>query len=431
MDPIILALLGLGALFALVFIGLPIAYAAALTGFSGIAIMRGFDTAVSMVGIVPFANSAHYTLSVVPLFIIIGFLALRAGITSSAYSAARTLVGSLPGGLATATIFASAGFAAVSGASTASTSVFTRISIPEMEARGYSRTLAAGVVAVGGTLAALIPPSAILVLYGILAEVSIAKLLVAGLIPGLLSIIVYLAVIFTIVKIRPEMAPVEPSTSFKEKLQALPQLSGILLVVLIILIGLYFGWTTPTESAALATAVTFIMALAKRPRLSEFDRGIRDAIQTVAMIFLVIWGVMIFVRFLAFSGLPAAATSAISDLDMPRGVILFMIILLYLFLGMVVDGIGMMMLTLPVILPAIVALDYDPIWFGILLVKLIEIGVVTPPVGLNCYVVNGIRPDIPLETVFKGVAPFLIGEIIIVAIIVFLPELVLFLPSRM
>ncbi|THD71789.1 TRAP transporter large permease [Thalassobius vesicularis] len=431
MDPITLGILGVACLIVLVVLGVPVAFASAFTGIAGMMIIRGETVGIGLSGIIPYANSASYALSVLPLFVAIGFLAMHAGITTAAYDAARKWVGRAPGGLATATIFASAGFAAVSGASTASTAVFTRLALPEMEARGYDKTLAAGVVAVGGTLAALIPPSAILVIYGIIVEQSVAQLLLAGLLPGLLSMGVYVAVIWIVVKLNPNLAPVEPSTSFAEKLAALPKVSGVFAVVGVILGGIYFGWMTPTESAGVATAIILVMALFKRLSLRDMGNGLLDTIRTTAMIFMVIWGVMIFVRFLAFTGLPAHVTDLVIGLDVPRFVILLGIIVMYLLMGMILDGLGMMMLTLPVVFPAIVGLGYDPIWFGILLVKLIEIGVVTPPVGLNCYVVNGIRPDIPLESVFKGVTPFLIGEIFIIAVIILFPDFILLLPRMM
>lgn len=431
MDPITLGYLGIATLIVLVMVGVPVAYASAFTGIVGMMVLRNSTVAIGLSGIIPHANSGHYALSVLPLFITIGFLAMHAGITTSAYDAARKWVGRAPGGLATATIFASAGFAAVSGASTASTAVFTRLALPEMEARGYDSRLAAGVVAVGGTLAALIPPSAILVIYGIIVEQSVAKLLLAGMVPGIISMIVYLLVITIVVKINPSLAPLEPSTTFIEKLKALPQVSGVFAVVGVILGGIYLGWMTPTESAGVATAIILVMALMKRIGLADFRNGLLDTIRTTAMIFMVIWGVLIFVRFLAFTGLPGAVTDLVVGLDVHRGVILLGIIVMYLLMGMILDGLGMMMLTLPVVFPAIVGLGYDPIWFGILLVKLIEIGVVTPPVGLNCYVVNGIRPDIPLQSVFRGVTPFLIGEVFIIGIIVLFPDLILLLPNMM
>lgn len=431
MDPVTIGSLGIAVLVLLVLLGVPVAYASAFTGIAGMMIIRNPTVGEGLAGMIPFANSAQYSLSVLPLFVAIGFLAMHAGITTSAYDAARKWVGRAPGGLATATIFASAGFAAVSGASTASTAVFTRLALPEMESRGYDKAFAAGVVAVGGTLAALIPPSALLVIYGILVETSVAKLLLAGFLPGIMSIIVYLIVITVVVKLNPALAPIEASVPMIEKIKALPQVMGVFSVVGVILVGIYLGWMTPTESAGVATAIILVMALRKRMAFREFGNGLLDTVQTTAMIFMVIWGVMIFVRFLAFTGLPAAVTEAVLGLDVPRWVILLGVIVMYLLLGMILDGLGMMLLTLPVVFPAMMGLGFDPVWFGILLIKLIEVGVVTPPVGLNCYVVNGIRPDIPLEKIFRGVTPFLIGEIFIIAVIVAFPDFILWLPNLM
>jgi tripartite ATP-independent transporter DctM subunit len=431
MDPVTIGSLGIALLVLLVFLGVPVAYASAFTGIAGMMIIRNPTVGEGLAGMIPFANSAQYSLSVLPLFVAIGFLAMHAGITTSAYDAARKWVGRAPGGLATATIFASAGFAAVSGASTASTAVFTRLALPEMEKRGYDKAFAAGVIAVGGTLAALIPPSALLVIYGILVETSVAKLLLAGFLPGILSIFVYLIVITVVVKLNPKLAPIEPSVPMMEKIKALPQVMGVFSVVGVILVGIYLGWMTPTESAGVATAIILVMALRKRMALREFGNGLLDTVKTTAMIFMVIWGVMIFVRFLAFTGLPAAVTESVLGLDVPRWVILMGVIVMYLLLGMILDGLGMMLLTLPVVFPAMMGLGYDPVWFGILLIKLIEVGVVTPPVGLNCYVVNGIRPDIPLEKIFRGVTPFLVGEIFIIGVIVTFPDLILWLPNMM
>ncbi|MCB1475164.1 MAG: TRAP transporter large permease [Rhodobiaceae bacterium] len=431
MDPITIGFIGVGALVLLVVIGLPVAFAAAIVGIGGLMVMRNVDTAIGLAGIVPYASSASYSLSVMPLFIAIGFLALHAGITRGAFESARLWVGRLPGGLATATIFASAGFGAVSGASTATAAVFTKLAVPEMEQRGYDKALATGVVAVGGTLAALIPPSAILVIYGIIVDTSIGRLLIAGLIPGLLSAIVYMGVITFVVKRNPELAPRMDPVPMLTKIRSLSKVWGILAVIGIILGGVYFGWMTPTESASIGTAIVLGLALTRRMSFAEFKDGLLDTIKTTAMIFLVIWGVMIFVRFLAFTGMPDAVTHWLVEMNLPPIVVVIFVIILYLLLGMVLDGLGMMILTLPVIYPAMMALGFDPVWFGVIVVKMIEIGLVTPPVGLNCYVVNGVRPDIPLETIFRGVLPFLVGEIIIMTLLIAFPEIVLFLPNTM
>lgn len=431
MEPVTMGFVGVGVLIVLILLGVPVAFSAAFVGISGLWLLRGVDTAIGLSGIVPLAASSSYSLSVLPLFIAIGFLALHAGITKGAFESARLWLGRAPGGLAAATIMASAGFSAVSGASTATAAVFTRLAVPEMEARGYNRGLAAGVVAVGGTLAALIPPSAILVIYGILVEESIGRLLLAGLVPGILSMFVYIVVIALVVKRNPDWAPLMERVPLGDKLRSLTQVWGIMAVVGVILGGVYFGWMTPTESAAVGTAIILGIALTRNLRWSDMKVSLLETMKTTAMIFMVIWGVLIFVRFLAFTNMPNTITNTLVELDMPPLVFLLGVIVLYLLLGMILDGIGMMMLTLPIVYPAITALGYDPIWFGILVVKMIEIGLITPPVGLNCYVVHGVRPDIPLEEVFRGVMPFLVGEVVIVGALVAFPEIALFLPNAM
>ncbi|MCB1362758.1 TRAP transporter large permease [Hoeflea sp. CAU 1731] len=431
MEGELVGILGFVAMLSLVALGVPIAFSAGIVGLAGLLYLRPVGAVLSIVGGVPYHTAATYSLTVVPLFIAIGFLSFHAGITTGAFKAAKLWLGRIPGGLATATIFASAGFAAVSGSSTASTAVFTRLAVPEMEKSGYNRALAAGVCAVGGTLAALIPPSAILVIYGILVEESIGALLLAGIIPGLISLLVYAVVIAVVSFLRPEWTPQQPRVSWGEKFKSLSGVWGIFVVVGVIFAGTYFGWATPTESAALAVVVVLIMAIVAGMTWPQFREGLVDTVKTTAMIFTIIWAVHIFVRFLAFTGLTNTITNTIVELDMSPQHLMVAIVILYLLLGMVLDGLGILILTLPIIYPVVTALGFNSIWFGVLVVKLIEIGLVTPPIGLNCYIVNSVRPDIKLGEVFRGVAPFLVGEIVIVTIILFFPELVLFLPNRM
>ncbi|MCC0056219.1 MAG: TRAP transporter large permease [Rhodobiaceae bacterium] len=416
-------------MFVLIAAGVPIAFSTGIVGLVGLLAMRDITAVAALVGGIPYHVAASYSFSVVPLFIAIGILSFHAGITTGAFAAAKNWLGRVPGGLATATLFASAGFAAVSGSSTASTAIFTKLAIPEMEKAGYNRALAAGVVAVGGTLAALIPPSALLVIYGILVEESIGQLLLAGIVPGIISLIVY-AISIAVVSWRyPDWTPPLPKVSFRKKVASLRGVWGIFVVVGVIVAGVYFGWTTPTESAAVAVAVVLIMAIAAGMSVGEFKDGLIDTIKTTAMIFTIIWSIHIFVRFLAFTGVTTEITDAVVGIDAPPIYIILAIVVLYLLLGMVLDGLGIIILTLPIIYPVVTALGYNPIWFGILVVKLIEIGLITPPIGLNCYVVNSVRQDIPLSEVFRGIMPFLIGEIVILAIILAFPDLVLFIPN--
>jgi tripartite ATP-independent transporter DctM subunit len=431
MDPLVIGSVGIAVLIFLIVCGVPVAFAAGGVGLGGLMLLRNPTSMLSMVGGIPMTASASYTFSVLPLFIAIGFLAFHAGLTVGAFRAAKIWFGRLPGGLASATLFANTGFAAVSGSSVASTSVFTQLAMPELEKAGYGKSISAGVIAIGGTLAALIPPSAILVLYGILVDESIGKLLLAGIVPGLISLTGYVSVLAIISVVSPGSMPRLPRSPLKAKVGVIKDVWGLVGVIGVILGGIYFGWMTPTESAAVAVGIIFVMALMHGMRFKQLSSGLLESVKTTAMIFTILWSMLIFVRFLAFTGLPNAITEGIIGLNVAPWVVMLCIIGLYLVLGMLLDGIGMMILTVPILFPAVMSLGYDPIWFGILVVKLIEIGLVTPPVGLNCYVVNGIRPDIPLHQIFRGVAPFLMIEAVILALILFFPQIVLFLPQSM
>src|SRR5690606_13025809 len=360
------------------------------------------------------------------------YLAYYAGLTQGAFYAARCWFGWLPGGLAVATVFATAGFAAVSGASTATAAVFSRVAIPEMLKYGYDRSLAAGVVAAGGTLASLIPPSAILVIYGIIVEESIGALLLAGFIPGAISATIYAAIIVIRVLITPELGAAVHGITWNQRFQSLSGVWGILFVVGIILGGIYTGWMTPTEVGGVGAFVIFLLALAKHGMTT---RNLVDALMETSkltvMIFTIIWSILIYVRFLGFTGLPVQFADWIVNLDIHRFWILLAILGVYVLLGMFMDGIGMLLLTLPVFFPAIKALGYDPIWFGIIVVKMVEVGLVTPPIGLNCFVVNGVRPDIPLEQIFRGIWVFVVADFITVGFLIAFPQIVLFLPQLM
>ena len=433
MDPLTVGIIGFAAMIVFVVLGVRVAFAAAGIGILGLIYMRGPVVGINIAGMIPHPESTHYTLSVLPMFILIGYLAFHAGITRGLYDAARKWFARIPGGLAIATIFATAGFAAVSGASTATAAVFARISIPEMLRAGYDKRLASAVVAAGGTLASLIPPSALMVVYAVIVEVSIGRLLMAGFIPGVISAIVYSMAIYIRVKMNPKLAPpVTERYTLKEKIVASQGFWPILFVIGVVMGGIYLGWMSPTESGACAAAVVLAMALWRRQmsRRNFYDALMETAKLTV-MIFTIIFSLLIFVRFLGYAKLPEAFAGWVVGLPLPRLVVLMMILSIYIVLGCFMDAIGMLMLTLPVVFPAIVALGYDPIWFGIIIVKLCEICLLTPPVGLNCYVVNGVRPDIPLDQIFRGVWPFVMADMAVIALFIALPDIVLILPNTM
>ncbi len=428
-----------GLMMVLLFGGMRVAYAAALAGTLGlIAIFStrmGFEkalpAALGMAGTVPHSKAVTYALSVLPMFILIGFLAFHAGITKALFEAAKRWFGRLPGGLAVATVFATAGFAAVSGASTATAAVFSRVAIPEMLAEGYNKRLAAGVVAAGGTLATLIPPSAILVIYAIIVEESVGKLLLAGFLPGVVSAIIYAAIIMTTVAIRPESGPKSRVFTMKEKVSSLPGTFPIFGVIIIIFGSMYFGWATPTEAGALGAFVVFILAMIRGMPMGALKEALVETAKLTAMIFTIIWGVLIYVRFLGFAGLPQAFSEWIGTLDYAPLTILICILLVYAILGMFMDAIGMLLLTLPVVHPAIVELGFDTIWFGIIVVKMVELCLITPPIGLNCFVVSAVVPEIRVQDVFRGCAPFFVADVLTVAVLIAFPEIVLIVPDLM
>ena len=450
-EALLAGVVGVAALVVLVAVGVRVYVAAALTGFLGLVWLKGWDVAAAVAGTIPHSKTVTYPLSVLPLFILIGFLAFHAGLTRRLFAAARCWVGWVPGGLAVATVFASAGFAAVSGASTATAAVFSRVAIPGLLKNRYGKRLTAGAIAAGGTLASLIPPSAILVIYAIIVEESVGKLLLAGLLPGLVSVLIYAGLIVALCVARPDLGRPVRGIGWGERLASLPGALPIVLVVGIIFGALYSGAATPTEAGALGAMVVFVIYAWRSWRqrgedaAGAFGSRLREALMETAkltvMIFTLVWGVFLFVRFLGFAGLPAAFADWVVALDMPPLAIVVCILLAYAVLGMFMDAIGMLVLTLPVVYPAVVALGYDPIWFGIVVVKMAEICLITPPIGLNCFVVAGVARElhgpggeslaIPLQDVFRGIAPFFVADVLTVAVLLALPDLVLWLPRTM
>jgi len=445
-----------GALIVLVVIGVRVAFATAFIGFLGLCLFfmqkQGFDrglvTAMKLAGQVPHSKSTTYALSLIPTFILIGYLAYYAGLTRYLFEAAKRWVGWLPGGLGVATVFATAGFAAVSGASVATSAVFARIAIPEMLKLGYDKRFAAGVVAAGGTLASLIPPSAILVIYAIIVEQSVGKLLLAGFVPGAVSALIYAALVVGLAKYRKTLGPPVGGFTWGQRFSALPGAMPILLVVFIIVYSIYFGWATPTEAGALGAFVVLVMALWQGMRWGDLKGALMEAAKLTVMIFTMIWGVLIFVRFLGFAKLPQEFAAWIGGLDQPVYLTLLLILLVYVVLGMFMDAIGMLILTLPVTFPAVMALngagpgevgafgltqEECAIWFGIIVVKMAELCLITPPIGLNCFVVAGVAQDnkmpISVQDVFRGASPFFVADVITIAVLIAFPGIVLWLPS--
>lgn len=430
MDPLTIGISAGAALVALAALGVRIAYAAALVGVIGLTILMGdLYPAIVAAGTVPYSKGTSYELSVLPMFILIGYLAYYAGMTTTSFEAAKRWLGWLPGGLAIGTIFAVAAFSAVSGASVAAAAVFARVAIPEMLKSGYDRRLAAGVVAAGSTLDSLIPPSVLLVIYGIIVEQSIGDLLIAGFVPGIISALVYSAIVVVQCKLNPELGRPITGYSWRERFESLPPTAPIWIVILLIFTSMLLGWATPTEAGALGAFSTLLFAWRHGMSWGQFRGALLEAAKLTVMIFTIIWGVLIFVRFLGFANLPLSFAGWIEGLRVHPLLILLAIYAIYLVLGCFMDAIGMMLLTLPIVFPVVENLGYDPIWFGIIVVKLCGIGLLTPPVGLVAFVVNGVRPDIPLGDVFRGIWPFLLADVVTVALLTAFPELVTFVLS--
>ena len=463
MENITIGLWVSGGMLLLVVLGMRVAFAAGLAGFIGLVWLRwnGFDydpnrflkalqISVKVAGLTPHSKVSAHVLSLIPVFILIGYLAYYAKLTSALFEAAKRWIAWVPGGLAVSTVFATAGFAAVSGASVATAAVFARIAIPEMLKIGYNKQFAAGVVAAGGTLASLIPPSAILVIYAIIVEQDVGKLLLAGFIPGAVSALVYGGLIVCIALYFKNVGPPVSGFTWKERFESLAPAFPIVAVIIIIIFFVYnpFGdaWGTPTEGGAIGAFIVFLMAIYRGMRIKQLKEALLETAKLTIMIFTIIWGVLIYVRFLGFAKLPDAFSSWITSLDMSPVLILVCILLGYAVLGMFMDAIGMLLLTLPVVYPAVMALNGGEtvsaadsafgmsgtmcaIWFGILVVKMAEFCLITPPIGLNCFVVAGVRDDLSVQDVFKGVTPFFIADAFTIAVLISFAGIILWLPS--
>lgn len=434
MSPLEVGFYSMGAVVLLIAIRLPIGIVLALISILGIAYLRGIDVAFGMLKTIPFNFAAHWSLSAIPMFLLMGSVAHHSGISSALFRAARLWLSGLPGGLAVATNFACAGFAAASGSSVATAAAMGRVAIPEMLRAGYQKGLATGTVAAAGTLGSLIPPSILFVLYGIFAEVSITKLLIAGVFPGLLTAAVYAGMIIIRCKLNPSLAPQKSvDSNWRERFEALGAVWPLLILILGIIGGLYSGLVTPTEAGAFGAFLAFVVAFFQR-RLSwtVIRSSVNEAVTSTARIFFVAVGAVMLTKFLALSGVPVFLGQSIGSWALDPLLLVIGASLIYLVLGMFLDPLGILLITLPVLLPMFEALHLDLIWFGVLVVKYLEIGLLTPPVGFNVYVIKSVVGDtIPLETIFRGVMWFLACEVVVVALLVAYPEISLYLPSTM
>jgi len=432
MEPITVGYIGIAVLIILLFSGLHIGVVMGLLGFAGMVYLMGWSGALGQIKITTYTSFANYDLSVIPLFVLMGEFCFHGNISGDLYDTAHKFFGSLRGGLAMATIGACAAFAAVSGSSMATAATMSTVALPEMRKKNYDLSLATGTLAAGGTIGILIPPSVIMVVYGVLTSQSIGKLFLAGFIPGILQAIMFIAVIAFLCWRNPRLGPSGPSSPFLEKVKSLKNTWIVILLFLIVIGGIYFGWFSPSAGAGIGAFGAFLFALGRR-RLTwkQFTGALIETVKTTGMIFFIYLGAMILGYFFAVTRLPNEFASLISGLHVSKYIIWAGIVVLYLILGCLMDSLAMILLTVPILYPlmcGVNGLGFDPIWFGIMIVIVVEMGMITPPVGMNVFIIKGMAQDVPTYTIFRGIMPFLLTDIVEVAILTIFPVIVLWLP---
>jgi tripartite ATP-independent transporter DctM subunit len=431
-TPTIIGLLTLGGLFFLIFLRIPIGIALGVSGTLGYLALNGLDVTLALLGSIPFEISYNYDLSIIALFVLMGNFAMVSGMSRDLYTMARSLVGHWPGGLASATIVGCAGFAAVSGSSLASAVTMGRVSLPEMERYKYHPRLATGCVAAGGTLGILIPPSTGFIIYALLTEESIGQLFLAGVLPGILLTALFMLTIYILTRFNPSIGPAGPRLSWRERIASVWRATNLIGIVIVVLGGIYIGVFTPVEAAAIGAFLTFLLMLARRKvTFQTMQFCVLETIKTFAMVYLIVIGAFIFNPFLAVTQLPADLATFVASLNLSPTGVLILIIFGYIVLGTFLEGFAIMVLTIPIVFPMIVGMGYDPIWFGVLLVVVLEMSLISPPLGLNVFVVKGIAPDVPMSEIFKGVLPFWGAMLVCTAILIIFPEIALLLPKTM
>jgi tripartite ATP-independent transporter DctM subunit len=425
-------LISLGVLLVLLALGVHIAFAMGIIGFVGIWYFGGLNPALAELGITPIIATSNFLLAAIPLFFLMGALATHARITRDLFDAATAWIGHIKGGLGMATIVGCAGFAAISGSSLATSATMGAVALPEMKRLGYDPKFGAGCVAAGGTLGIMIPPSILFIIYGYLTEVSVGKLFIAGILPGILSAVMFMVTISILPLFVPNIYPSFPSVPWSTRLRASKGLILLMAVFVMMMGSIYAGLATPTEAAAIGFMATFLIGMLRRKiTASNMQASLLQAGWNTAMIFTIIVGATIFSHYLTLTKFPQLLSSVVLGLGTNKWVILIAIIMLYIALGMFLETLSMLLLTLPIIFPVVTNLGFDGIWFGIITCKVFEIALITPPVGMNVYVIAGIATDVSLQDIFLGILPFLIAELITITLLVIFPQISLFLPATM
>jgi C4-dicarboxylate transporter DctM subunit len=430
MSPIEIGILGIVFLILLFVSRVPVAFSMGIMGFLGFSFLVSWSAGFEMIAIDLTETFSSYNLTVIPMFVLMGCLAFRMGMSRRIFDASYVILGNVRGGLALASILGSAAFAAICGSTNATAASMGTVALPQMKRYNYDDSLATGCVASSGTLGILIPPSALLIIYGIIAEQSIGKLFIAGIVPGLILAFAFIVTVSIICWRRPMLGPPGPSTTFVKKVKTMPALIEVAILFALVLGGLMTGWFSATQAGGAGAAAVAILGVVQRKLTWQgLINAAKDTLLITCMVMFVVFGAIVFGRFMAVTKIPFALSGWIGGLALPPAVIIFLIILLHLIGGCFMDGLAMIMLTVPILLPTVIALGYDPIWFGIIITLIVEMGAITPPVGINVYVIKGIAPDIPLQKIFKGIFPFLWALIAVSFLLTLFPEIVTFLPG--
>ena len=430
MSPVVTGLVGIGVLLLLFLLRMPVGFAMGFVGVAGFAYLADPGPALSLLAQDIFEQFSSYPLSVIPMFILMGTFAFASGISKRLYETAYTWVGSVRGGLTIATVIACAGFAAICGSTAATAATMGKIALPEMKKYKYDNTLATGTVAASGTLGILIPPSTILIVYGILTEESIGKLFIAGVLPGIMLSLAFVVVVAILCMRNPQLGPPGTPTSWKHKVRAFNGIIEAVILFLLTIGGLFLGWFSPTQAGAIGAGGALVIGLVRRQLTWKnfFEAG-KEGLRTSCMVLIIITGATIFGHFMAISTIPFALADWIKNLPIPPVALMGVIIFLYFIGGFFMDSMALVVVTIPIFFPVVMQLGYDPIWFGVIIVLVSEMGVITPPVGVNVFVIKGIAPDVPLYVIFRGIFPFLVALILMTALLVAFPGIAIFLPS--
>lgn len=432
MSPELVGVIGIAVLLVLFALRMSVGLSMLIVGFLGFAYLVTTQAGLAILGVTPYLTASAYALSVVPLFILMGTFLFYGGLGRDLYQAMDAWVRHLRGGMAMATIGGCAAFACVSGSTTATAATMAAVALPEMKRYGYKDSLATACVAAGGTLGILIPPSSILIIYGVLTFESIGRLLIAGILPGILLTTLFIGAIYLQVRRNPDLAPLRPGVAFRDKLLSVKKVWPVLVIFLVVMGGIYFGVFTPTEGGGVGAFGAFTVSLVmRRLNWGSLIGALDQAARTTAMIFLILIGATVFGRFLAVTGIPFELSAFVAGLGVSRYIVLAMILILLTVFGCFMPGMAMLVLTVPILHPVIIDMGFCGVWFGVIMVLVLNIGLVTPPVGLNVYITGGVAKDVPLETIFRGVIPFWLAMIVCVALLVAFPQIATFLPGLM